>query len=242
MQIPLAKMASGSLLSLGHFHLAAVGQDEATKELASDFKPAVDGLAAAKTTRELAEQGLIGPRVAARFAEYALESVLREIASLAKIADNKAGGDMVFKSIFPDGLDAEVRPRGATQLAASSALRGRLDSQPAAAAVKAQVLKDLDAALAAVSKALAARDAAEQALANARAVENGARETFVSAYDSNAGAIRRLFPRNRVRQDLHFDQFRAAAATEAAGGGGSGGDVPAKNGGSTVDSARSGTA
>jgi hypothetical protein len=242
MQIPLAKMASASLLSLGHFHLAAVGQDEATKELAGDFKPSVDGLATAKTAREQAEQGLINPRVAAKFAEYTLECVLREIASLAKIADNKAGGDMVFKAIFPNGLDPEVRPRGAAQLAASSALRGRLDSQPAAAAVKAQVLKNLDTALAAVSTALTARKAAEQALAHARAVEDGARETFVSAYDSNAGAIRRLFPRNRVRQDLHFDQFRTAAAAEASGTTGGGGDAPAKVVAKEIEAAHTGSA
>ncbi len=42
----------------------------------------------------------------------------------------------------------------------------------------------------------------------ARAVEDGARETFVSSYDSNAGAIRQMFPRNRSRQDLYFDPFR----------------------------------
>jgi hypothetical protein len=189
--------------------LAALGQNEATKGLAMAFKPTVDALATAKATREEAEDALIEPRSAARFAEAALEIVLREIASLAHTNDNKAGGDLVFKAVFPNGLDAEVRPRGAAQLSTSMALRERLNSQRPAAAVKEQLLKDLDAALATLGSALEKRRMAEQALGIARAAEDGARETFVSSYDSNAGAIRQMFPRNRARQDLFFDQFRA---------------------------------
>ena len=70
-------------------------------------------------------------------------------------------------------------------------------------------LKELDTAMAALGGVLEARRMAEQALGLARAVEDGARETFVSSYDSNACAIRQKFPRNRARQDLYFDQFRA---------------------------------
>jgi hypothetical protein len=223
MQIPLAKAASQLLLDLGNFHLAALEQSETTKPLANAFKSTVDALAAAKAAREQAEQGLIKPRVAARFAEYALECVLREIASLAHTADNKAGGDLVFKSLFPNGLDAEVRPRGATQLTISTALRERLDSQPAASAIKAQVLKELDAALAALGAAIEAKRGAERALVTARAAEDGARANFVSGYDSDAGAIRQMFPRNRVRQDLHFDQFRTDQGGDNGGTGDKGG-------------------
>jgi len=149
------------------------------------------------------------PRTLARFAESALEVVLRDIASKAHDVDRKAGGDLVFKVLFPHGLDAEVRPRGAGQVTAAIALRGRLDLQPAAAAVKAVFLKDLDMSLAALGAALESRRMAEQALGLARAAEDGARETFVASYDSNAGAIRQMFPRNRVRQDLYFDTIRA---------------------------------
>jgi hypothetical protein len=225
MQIPLAKMASQQLLDLGRYHLAAVGQADSTRALVAALGPTLDALAAAKAAREQAEQALIAPRVAARFAEYALDSVLREIASLARTCDNKAGGDLVFRALFPNGLDAEVRPRGATQLAAASALRSRLDSQPAASVVKAQALAELDAAVANLTRALDARKSAERALAAARATEDGAREAFVSGYDSNAGAIRQMFPRNRARQDLHFDQFRSDQGADDGGDGG-GGDVP----------------
>jgi hypothetical protein len=45
-----------------------------------------------------------------------------------------------FKALFPNGLDAELRPIGPTPVAAAVALRERLDTQPAAAKVKAQVM------------------------------------------------------------------------------------------------------
>jgi hypothetical protein len=217
-------MASRPLLKVGKYHLAALKQTAETKGLAIAFTPTVNALATAKTAREQAEDALIEPRATARFAEAGLEVVIHEIASQAHSSDRKAGGDLVFKAIFPNGLDAEIRPRGAAQLTASTALRGRLDSQPAAAPVKAQCLKDLDTAMAALGGALESRRMAEQALGLARAAEDGARETFVSSYDSNAGAIRQMFPRNHARQDLYFDQIRAG---QSSGGDDNNGHDPA---------------
>jgi len=46
----------------------------------------------------------------------------------------------------------------------------------------------------------------------ARAEEDGTQESFITAYDGNAGAIRVLFPRQRARQDLYFEEFRRRAA------------------------------
>ena len=208
MQIPTSSMASGVLLGLGRFHLAALEQSEATKGLASAFQPTHAALASAKTAREQAEDALAAPRVAARFSEFALERVIRQISLLAHSADNKGDSGPAFRALFPNGLDAELRPRGAAQLSATTALRERLNSQPAAAGVKAQTLAALDSAIAALGGALESRRMAERAHGIARAVEDGARETFVAAYDSNAGAIRQMFPRLRSQQDLHFDEFR----------------------------------
>lgn len=209
MQTVTVTMASRPLLKAGKYHLAAVARTQETQGLAAAFKPAHDALDAARTVREKAEDALAEPRTLARFAEMGLELIVRDIAAKAHDLDRKVGGELVFKAIFPNGLDAEVRPRGAGQMTAATTLRGRLDSQPAAAPVKALLLKDLDAALAALGASLEKRRMAEQALGLARAAEDGARETFVSSYDSNVGAIRQMFPRNRARQDLYFDTIRA---------------------------------
>jgi hypothetical protein len=207
-------MASRPLLKVGKYHLAALARKPETSGLAGAFKPTFDALAAARAAREQAEDALIEPRAEVRFSEAGLEAVLRDIASEAHSCDRAAGGDLVFKAIFPTGLDAEVRPRGAAQWTASVALRARLDSRPAAAPVKVRWLSELDTANAALGAALEARQNAERALGLARANEDGARETFVSSYDSNAGAIRQMFPRNRVRQDLYFDQFRGGQRSD----------------------------
>ncbi len=214
MQTVSVTMASRSLLKVGKYHLVTVGRSPETQGLGTAFKPAHDGLAAARAARELAEDALIEPRANVRFVEAELEMVLRDIADEAHRQDRRASGELAFKAIFPNGLDAEVRPRGPGQLTVATALRVRLDSLPAAAAVKAVKLKDLDAAMAALGAALEARRMAEQALGLARANEDGARETFVSSYDSNAGAIRQLFPRNRARQNLYFDQIRAEPSAD----------------------------
>ncbi|HEY5281738.1 MAG TPA: hypothetical protein VIM14_03015 [Polyangia bacterium] len=57
-----------------------------------------------------------------------------------------AGGELAL--LFPNGLDAELRPIGPSQAAAAVALRERLNSQPAEAKVKAQAMDDFDKALA----------------------------------------------------------------------------------------------
>jgi hypothetical protein len=213
METVTVRMASRPLLKAGKYHLAACARDQATQGLGTAFKPAHDALDTARIRREQAEDALVEPRMQARFAETALELVLRDIAAKAHDFDRKASGDLVFKAIFPNGLDAEVRPRGAGQLTAAMAFRGRLDVQASAAPVKALLLKDLDAALDTLGSALESRRMGENALGLARAAEDGARETFVANYDSNAGAIRQMFPRNRARQALYFDSLHPEQGT-----------------------------
>ncbi len=216
MQVPKSSMASKVLLDLGRYHLAALAQREEAKGLIAAFQPAHEALAMAKAAREQAEEAMVGPRVAARFAEAELERVIRQLSLAAHVADNNADSGPVYKALFPKGLDAELRPAGTTQVTVSQSLRARLDTQPTAAPMKASSLAELDKAIALLKQALEARTTAEGTLSLARAVEGGARARFVSAYDSNAGAIRQMFPRSRAMQDLHFDDFRTrpAAASE----------------------------
>jgi len=62
-------------------------------------------------------------------AENALERAIRQVALLAHTEDNNATSGPAFKALFPNGLDAELRPIGASQVTATVALRGRLDAQ-----------------------------------------------------------------------------------------------------------------
>jgi hypothetical protein len=209
MQIPNRTFSSNSLLGLGRFHLAAIEQTPETQPLAAGFQSVYDALLTAKQARENADVALALPRVALTFAEWALEQVLRELAYTAHGADHSTAGGSVFAALFPKNLDAEIRPRGAAQLASAKAVSERLVNQPAAAGLRETFSQRLVTAINDFSSKLTARDRALESLGLARAKEEGAKETFVAAYDSNAGAIRALFPRNRPRQDLYFDVFRA---------------------------------
>jgi len=198
--------ASDTMLSSGSNHLIALSQTEETKPLISAFQPAHDELEAAATARVHAEKAMGVPRITGRFLEKALERVIREMALLAHTADNNTTTGPTFKALFPNGLDGELSPVGAAQLTSAKNLRARLDSQPAAAKIKAQLMDKFDEALSAFKSAVEGRQTAENTLNLARAAEFGARERFVKAYDSNIGAIRQLFPRDRDQQDLYFDE------------------------------------
>ena len=206
MQSVKPAMASDKMLGLGRYHLAALAWSECTKALVSAFRPAHDELQTATTARVEAEMGMTDLRIAAAFSENALEREIRKVALLAHGADNNATGGPAFKALFPNGLDAELRPIGLSQVGVATALRDRLDSQPAAAKVKAQIMADFDKALAAFRLAIDARQAGDTKVSQARATEFGARQRFVSAYDSNIGAVRQLFPRDRAQQSLYFDE------------------------------------
>jgi hypothetical protein len=121
--------ASDSMLDLGSYHLAALAQSEGTKPLASAFQPVQDALQTAATARVQAEKAMTVPRVAVRFAENAMEKVIRQVSLLAHAADNNATSGPAFKALFPkpNGLGAELRPIGASQVTASITLRERLD-------------------------------------------------------------------------------------------------------------------
>jgi hypothetical protein len=205
--------ASDTMLGSGSNHLTALAQTEETKPLISAFQPAHDELEAAATARVLAEKAMGAPRIVVRFSERALEKMIREIALTAHAVDNNAASGPAFRALFPNGLEAELSPVGAAQVAAAVSLRQRLDTQPAAATIKAQVMDKLDKALAAFKQAIDARQASEAKLSQARAVELGARERFVKAYDSNIGAVRQLFPRDRGQQDLYFDEVPSSRSS-----------------------------
>ncbi len=141
------------------------------------------------------------------------------MALLAHATDNSATGGPAFKALFPNGLDGELRPIGPSQVASAVALRERLDTQPAAAKVKAQVMDDFDKALALFKSAIDNRQAGDTKVSQARATESGARERFVSAYDSDIGAIRQIFPRDRAQQDRNKGEIAPNHASDNGGGG-----------------------
>lgn len=203
-------MASDRLLPLGEFHLAALAETPAeTGALIEVFRPSHDALATAAAARAAAERMMILPRVALRFSERRLETAIRRVSNVAESIDGKEGGK-VWRALFPNGLNAETRPRSAAQRAAADALMNRLTTQTLTEPLRSEHVPLLRVAIDDLAAKLAARKDAADALGLAFAQELAAREDFVRAYDASAGAIRAQFPRDRETQDLYFDSFRSS--------------------------------
>lgn len=212
-------VASDVMLSSGRNHVTALNQTAETKPLIGPFQPALEELQTAAASRALAETAMGAPRIVVRFTEKSLEKMIREIALLAHVTDNNASTGPAFRALFPNGLEAELSPLGIAQVEAAANLRQRLDTHPAATAIKAQTMDKLDESLQSFKSAVDTREAADTKLRQARAVEVAARERFVKAYDSNLGAIRQLFPRDREQQDLYFDEVVSGRSSAQDDGG-----------------------
>lgn len=213
MEIPTSKVATDKLLLLGSYHLTALRRVPEVAALAASFAPLHEALFNAGAARRAADQGLVEPRVNLLFAEAALDAVIRETAAQAHILDGHSSGP-VFDAIFPNGLDAEVGPRSAAQVATTRALITRLESSGVAASLRESHLGRLRTANDALAAAVAVRDASLEAQGVAIGREQGAREDFVRAYDANAGIIRSRYPKDRRRQDLFFDTLRKPTGSE----------------------------
>jgi hypothetical protein len=198
--------ASDTMLSSGANHIIALDQTPETKHLIAAIQPAHENLKTAAGVRVEAENAIGTQRVVIRFTEKRLERVLREMALLAHAEDNNATTGPAFKALFPSGLEPELSPQGASQIAATASLRERLDSQPAAAKIKAQVMDKLDQALATFKASFEARQAAETKLSQARAVKLAPARASSKPTTARIGAIWQIFPRDRAQQELYFDE------------------------------------
>ena len=213
METPSAQMAADRLLLLGDYHLAALSQTPEYGDLHAGFLPVNDGLRADAATRAAAERALIPVRVSIRFAERDVERELRGLSAACVSVDGKQGG-AVQGLLFPNGLNAETRPRTAKQVEAARRVLNRLHTSTPAEPLRATNEARLTAATNALAAALDARKAANEMLGAAIAAELSSRDDFVRAYDANAGAIRQRLPKDKEAQDLYFDVISARRSTE----------------------------
>jgi hypothetical protein len=213
MEIPTPALASPSLLALGSYLLSALRFTPDTAPLVDSFQPTHAALAAAAGVTRAAEEALVPARVAVVFAERQLEVAIRAVGFSAQTADGGRGGK-IFTALFPRGLTAELRPRAQAQLDAALALARRLEAQSTAAPVRAERGAMFAAAVEAMDKALADRREASDALGTARAREMAVREDYTRAYDSIAGELKVVFPRDRAQQNLYFDAVRSRPSRE----------------------------
>lgn len=213
MEIPTPRMGSRRLWLAGVYHVTALRQSPDLAPMADAIEPLMVELKTDAKAREDAEDALVPVRVRLVFLERDAERALRVVATNASSLDGKRSGP-THSALFPDGVNAETRPKGPRQVEGVDRVINRLANSTVAEPLRAEHLPRLQAVKAALEAGLHARKVATDAWAAAYAAELSTREDFVRAYDGNAGAIRQHFPKDRDTQDLYFDTF---SSTRTAG-------------------------
>lgn len=178
------------------------------ESLAATLAAATDPLIASQAAYRAAVLALLAPRVEVKLVDLKADAVVRSV----KRAAEDAGAE-VDAAVFPEGATPIVKPVGAAEVAGLRSLSGRIAATPTWADREAQRAR-VDGVHGEYSAALAARSTAMAVAADARAVRDEAKERFLDAYVAVASAIKELFPRDRIRQDVFFDDVRAGSRAQ----------------------------
>lgn len=176
-----------------------------TAPLLADLQPAQDTLETAFEGRRKLRKPLVTARVRLRLTGYLLRQTIRSAHRGAEIADGGRRGP-VCKALFPDGLAAEVKPKGAALAEKITKLRDRMQNSklPAVAEYRKAWLPEIQPDLDAHTTATAEHKAATKDYVDAYAVELAARAEHRRIVDRIAGEVRATFPGDRAKQDVVF--------------------------------------
>ena len=151
----------------------------------------------------------IASRVAVLMVDLRADAVTRS----AKRAVDDAGKD-VAAMVFPEGVTPIVKLFGQSEVDALIALEDRILAAEGrwseAMATHARIVEVRTR----YQTALANRTTALNFASGKRALRDAAKEDFLDTYAKVASAIKGLFPRDRVMQDIFFEDVRASGDNE----------------------------
>lgn len=139
------------------------------------------------------------PRIEVRVIDLYADEVVRSIFRAAE-----ESGPEVVASLFPHGVTPIVRPVGETEVSAIEALQRRVEAL-SEWSVGLSAIARLDEVLDVYRAALATRARSGRAAAEARYVRDTAREDLLDVLAAVRAQLRAVFPRDRARQSLFFD-------------------------------------
>jgi hypothetical protein len=152
----------------------------------------------------------IASRVAVLMVDLRADAVTRS----AKRAVDDAGKD-VAAMVFPEGVTPIVKLFGQSEVDALIALEDRILAAEGrwseAMATHARIVEVRTR----YETALRNRTTALNFASSKRALRDAAKEDFLDTYARVASAIKGLFPRDRVMQDIFFEDVRASGDNEA---------------------------
>jgi hypothetical protein len=211
-----SELARYSARMLGKFGLNVV-----LLGLAEKMTTGEANLTATQDAYEEAVKAILPARVDVKYEDHVSDRRVRVTQQKAEIADGRRGG-RIAGMVFPGGSDAITRLVGESQVESMIDLEGRL---AAAASLwpEAQAEKDaIGAHRQQYQAALESRTIAGQKAREAKAARDAAKETFLLMYAEVMSRLEAEFPRDKITQDLFFDEVRtrsAVAATDTGTGG-----------------------
>jgi hypothetical protein len=232
MQSPTSNTPVSKCLDLAAYAARMLGkfpQNAVLAGLAAKMEGSAAELSATQAAYQLAVRDILPARVDVKYENHVSDRRIRMTQQKAEMADGKRGGS-IASSVFPEGSAPITRLVGKSQVDAMKNLEGRLDAAkalwPDAAAEKADIGDARDK----YEKALQGRAAAGQKSRDLRAARNAAKEKFVTTYIEVMSRVEAEFPRDKVMQDLLFDEVRTRSALSAADEDGGEGDETSENG------------
>ncbi|UQA56199.1 hypothetical protein [Polyangium aurulentum] len=207
-------------------------QNTVLASLTTRLEGAASALAAAQDTYEVAIKDILPSRVDVKYENYVSDRRIRLCQQKAEMADGKRGGH-IASLVYPEGSATIVRLVGASQVQAMRDLEGRLAAAEAFWTEAKSEKADIEKLRASYQAALDGRQAAGQKARDLRAARDAAKEQFLTTYAEVMSRVGAEFPRDKVMQELFFDEVRTKSAVEAAdqggeGEGGEGGEEEAK--------------
>ncbi|MDI1451725.1 hypothetical protein [Polyangium sp. 6x1] len=172
-------------------------------------------LAAAQAEYEKAVKAILPKRVDVKYENYVSDRRIRLSQQKVEIADGKRNG-RIATLVFPEGSAPITRLVGASQVEAMTDLEGRLAAAqslwPEAEAEKVE----LGAFRQRYQSALENRQIAGQKARDLRAARNAAKDKFLTMYAEVMARVEAELPRDKVTQELFFDEVRTRSALETA--------------------------
>ncbi|MDC3953177.1 hypothetical protein [Polyangium jinanense] len=205
-----SELARYSARMLGKFSANAVLVGLAEKMTCGEAE-----LIAAQVVYEEAVKAILPARVDVKYENHVSDRRVRISLQKAEIADGRSGG-RIAGMVFPEGSGVITRLLGESQVQAMIDLEGRLAAAapfwPEAEAERLVIAAHRQQ----YQVALASRKVAAQKARDARAARDAAKEKFLLVYTEVMSRLVAEFPRDRVTQDLFFDEVRTRSALAAA--------------------------
>lgn len=198
----------GALRRYSDIFTAADEVSAQLESLAETLEGATAALIEAQASYRAKVVGLVALRFEVKLMDLRADDMVRTV---KRAADNHSRA--VSAAVFPKGITPIVKPIGQTQVDKLRDLEGRI----AAASKWAERQQALDQVVAVRERyetALTQRKEGMIAAAAERALRDAAKEDFLDTFAVLAGAVRQIFPRDRVRQDVFFDTLRSRSTPQ----------------------------